>query len=70
MLDPDPLYVEGYGILPIAPSCIAPSRWYTVSHRGPHAVARPMIGLAIGLLIVVILLKRDAPIDAVPTRSD
>ena len=60
MLDPDPLYVE-------LPTCAAPSHGYTVASRGHRHV---VVGIAVVgfLLATLVLLKRDAPIDAVPQR--
>jgi len=62
MLDPDPLYVE-------LPTCAAPSHGRTVTSRGHRHV---VVGLTLmGLLLAtLVLLKRGAPIDAVPMRSD
>ncbi len=76
MLDPDPLYVEGYAYLPIAPSCIAPSRWYTVWHRGPRARHLLMnewlhglvIGFALGVPVAILLGRLDRWLDVIWER--
>ena len=51
MLDPDPLYVEGYAYLPIAPHCEDVRRWRTVCPRGAYPMTLDeafALGIAFG----------------------
>ena len=69
MLDPDPLYVE-------LPTCAPTLARYTVSNRGPHAVARPMnewlygfvLGLTLGVPVAILLGRVDRWLDVVWER--